>query len=287
MREWKVTAVITTYKRKWASIVRAIESILNQTMPVYEILLVDDNNADSPYSEDIRKEVARLDRVRYVPMVKNGGVAAARNKGIAEARGDLIAFLDDDDEWAPEKVAVQVGLFEQNPDLGIAFVTGRVINEDTGEQYFNWQHEVFKEEPSYFDMLYTDYVGSASVPMIRLAALKDVGGFIQVNQPAVEDYELWIRIARKYAVKGVKDVLFIKHTDSNEHVSGSLVKVGRGFRNIYALNRLDYRKDLRAHVAILWNICRCGVRGKDITVVPYIFTWMFLKFLAVLRSVKA
>ncbi|MCR4805822.1 MAG: glycosyltransferase [Clostridia bacterium] len=287
MRDWKVTAVITTYKRKWASIVRAIESVLNQTRPVYELLLVDDNNADSPYSEDIQREVAGLEKVRYVPMVKNGGVAAARNRGIAEAKGDLIAFLDDDDEWAPEKVAVQVSLFEKDPDLGIAFVTGRVINEDTGEEYHNWQYEIFKENPSYNDMLYTDYVGSASVPMIRLAALRDVGGFIRENQPAVEDYELWIRVARKYAVKGVKDVLFIKHTDSNEHVSGSLVKVGRGFRNIYALNRQDYQKDLRAHVAILWNICRCGVRGKDASVIPYVFRWFFLKVLATLRGVKA
>ena len=285
MKDWKVTAVITTYKREWTSIVRAINSVLNQTMPVYELLLVDDNDSDSLYSKGIQNEVTKMERVRYVPMVKNRGVAEARNRGIAEAKGDLIAFLDDDDEWAPEKVAVQVSMFEKEPDLGIAFVTGRVINDENGREHYNWQYEIFKENPSYVDMLYTDYVGSASVPMIRLNVLRDVGGFIRENQPAVEDYELWIRIAKKYNIKGVKDVLFIKHTDSNEHVSGSLVKVGRGFRNIYTLNQADYQKNLRAHVAILWNICRCGVRGKDITVVPYVFRWLGLRFLAQLRGI--
>lgn len=287
MKDWKVTAVITTYKRNWETVARAIDSVLNQTLPVYELLLVDDNHPDSSFRAENEREAAKLERVRYVPMEKNGGVSAARNRGIAEARGNLIAFLDDDDEWAPGKTETQVRLFEENPGLGIAFVTGRVINEDDGSECFNWQYEIFKEEPSFHDMLYTDYVGSASVPMISLEALRDTGGFIRENQPAVEDYELWIRIARKYRVKGVRDVLFIKHTDSSEHVSGNLVRVGRGFRNIYKLNREEYRKDLKAHTAILWNICRCGVRGKDFTVVPYVFHWFFLKCALTVRGGKA
>lgn len=283
MKQWKVTAAITTYKRDWNSITRAIESVLNQSYPVHELLLVDDNDVQSEFSQDIQREVVKLPKVRYVPMIKNGGVSRARNRAIEEAQGDLIGFLDDDDEWHPDKVAAQVRMFEETPNLGIAFVTGRIMFEGTDRQEYNWQYQIFKPEPSFEDMLWTDYVGSASVPLISLEALRDVGGFLTENQPAEEDYELWIRIARKYAVRGTKDVLFIKHMDGSAHISTRLDRVYEGFRNIYRINIADYRKYPRAHTAILWNIVRCGVRAQLPQVIPYVIKWFFYKTYTKLR----
>jgi len=184
MKQWKVTAAITTYKRDWNSIIRAIESILNQTYPVYELLLIDDNDVHSDFSQEIMQGVLKLPKVRYVPMGKNSGVCKARNRAIEEAQGDLIGFLDDDDEWHPEKVAAQVRMFEETPNLGISFVTGRILFEGTDREEYNWQYKIFKPEPTFEDMLWTDYVGSASVPLISMEALRDVGGFLTENQPA-------------------------------------------------------------------------------------------------------
>lgn len=283
MKQWKVTAAITTYKREWKSITRAIESVLNQTYPVHELLLVDDNDAQSGYSAEILQQVLKLPRVRYVPMGKNSGVACARNRAIEEARGDLIGFLDDDDEWHPEKIAAQVRMFEETPGLGISFVTGRILFDGTDREEYNWQYRIFKPEPTFSDMLWSDYVGSASVPLLSLSALRDVGGFLTEHQPAEEDYELWIRIARKYAVRGTKDVLFIKHMDGSTHISTRLDRVYEGFRNIYRINLSDYRKHPRAHVAILWNIVRCGVRAGLPQVIPYVFKWFIYKTYTQLR----
>ena len=122
-------------------------------------------------------------------------------------------------------------------------------------------------------MLENDYIGSTSSPLIKKQVLDDVGMFRTKNQPAVEDYELWIRIAHKYNIIGTRDVVFLKHTDNMEHVSGSMNRLFQGFKNIYLINKPDYDKNLHASVGILWNISRVGVRGKNIRVIPYVFKW--------------
>lgn len=275
MTQHRVTAVITTYHREWKMILRAIHSVLNQTIPVYELLLVDDNGPESPFRQEIEREAAKISQIRYLPMPENGGVAAARNLAIQEARGEILGYLDDDDEWCPDKLEKLLPLFEQEENVALVFGTGRVFKHDSGLEYYNWQWEVYQPAPSYSDMLYTDYVGSASAPLIKTAVLRELGGFRIEDQPAAEDYELWIRIAQRYALRGIQDVVFLKHDETSEHVSGSLCRVGLGFRNIYRIHQKDYEKYPRAKTAMLWNICRTGVRGLDVTVVPYVFAWLW------------
>ena len=101
----------------------AIESVLNQTYTNYEIIVVDDGSTDNslevldPY----------FDKIRYV-FQENQGVAAARNRGIQIARGELIAFLDQDDFWLPDKLALQVACFEAKPELGIVHCGWRRVD---------------------------------------------------------------------------------------------------------------------------------------------------------------
>lgn len=277
MTQHKVTAVITTYHREWSMVLRAINSVLNQTVPVYELLLVDDNGLGSTFQKEIEQEAVKISNIRYVPMKKNGGVAAARNLAIKEAKGDILGYLDDDDEWCLDKLEKLLPLFDEETATALVFGTGLVIRHDTGKEQYNWQWEVFKKHPSYMDMLYTDYVGSASSPLIRTDVLRRSGGFLSIKQPAAEDYELWIRIAREHQLCGLRDVVFIKHDEAAEHVSGNLRKVSLGFRNIYRIYRDDYKKEPKAKTAILWNICRTGVRGLDVTVIPYVFVWLWSK----------
>lgn len=277
MTQYRVTAVITTYHRDWKMLLRAINSVLNQTVPAYELLLVDDNGLGSPFQKEIEQKITKIEQIRYIPMKENGGVAAARNLAITEAKGDILGYLDDDDEWCQDKLEKLLPLFDEETVPALVFGTGLVIMHDNGKEQFNWQWRVFKKRPSYADMLYTDYVGSASAPLIRTDVLRSTGGFLGIKQPAAEDYELWIRIARKHQLCGIKDVVFIKHNETTEHVSGNLRRVGWGFRNIYRINREDYKKEPRAKAAILWNICRTGVRGLDVTVIPYIFAWLWSK----------
>ena len=95
-----VTVVITTYKRPPEIVNRAIQSVLMQTYPHIELIVVD----DSPADYELREETARLvtgigGNTRYIQHEKNLGACAARNTGLKHANGVYIAFLDDDDEW--------------------------------------------------------------------------------------------------------------------------------------------------------------------------------------------
>ncbi len=275
-RRWTVTAVITTYKREWKYIERAVHSALTQTYPVLEVLIVDDNTTPSPYSESILAAVEGMDRVRYIAMGQNGGVSRARNKGIENARGELIGFLDDDDEWLPEKISLQVALFQQEPSLGLVFGIGRKLEDDTGKEGLTWNHEIFKERPVYQDELKQDYVGSTSHPLMRLEAVKALGGFRTENQPAVEDYELWIRISEKYPIRGIDQPLYIKHMVAGEHISRNRARTFAGYKNIYQIHKEEYRHLPAARLQRLRDISREGIRAKKPEVIPYFLQWLFL-----------
>ena len=125
MAQLRVTAVITTYHREWKMLQRSIQSVLEQTVPVMELLLVDDNGLGTAYQTQIAQEVAKFPQIRYLPLEKNSGVSAARNYAIAEAKGDVLGYLDDDDAWCPDKLEKLLPLFGQDADIALVFGTGR------------------------------------------------------------------------------------------------------------------------------------------------------------------
>ena len=104
-----VSVVIPTYKRA-DKLKRAIDSVIGQTYPDLEILVVNDNEADDEYTERLKKIFADItdSRVRLVMQEKHINGAAARNAGIKASKGEYIAFLDDDDVWAKRKIERQV-----------------------------------------------------------------------------------------------------------------------------------------------------------------------------------
>ena len=109
----RVSVVIPTYNRSRA-LVRALESVFAQTEPVLETIVVDDGSTD-----DTQAVLAGFgSRVRAIRK-SNGGAGAARNAGIEAARGEFVAFLDDDDAWLPEKNREQVRILDSRPEVGI------------------------------------------------------------------------------------------------------------------------------------------------------------------------
>ena len=277
--EYRVTAVITTCRRQWDIIERAIKSVCAQTYPVCELLLIDDNAVDSPFTKEILEKLPAYPIARYVSMGGNSGVAAARNRAVTEAQGDLIGYLDDDDEWFPDKIRKQVAVFEAHPDAGIVYGVGLKWNDDTGkEEGFTWSYTVFRDSPSFQDMLAADRIGSTSHPLIKKEVLRDVNGFQEKGIPAVEDYELWLRIIRRYPGYGLKEALYRKHMNNSEHVSRNRNRTFEGYRYIYHEFQEDYDRLLYAKKAILWNVVREGVKAKNPKVVPYFFQWLTLKW---------
>ncbi len=111
-----ISVIITTYKRS-DMLTRAIDSVLAQTYPNIEIVVVDDNDPETEHRQKTENRMAAYvsdDRIRYVKHDKNRNGAAARNTGIAESRGDIVCFLDDDDWYFPEKLERQAAYLLEN-----------------------------------------------------------------------------------------------------------------------------------------------------------------------------
>ena len=254
-----VTAIVTTYHREPNIIEGALHSILKQTYPVQEILLIDDNEDDSQLSARVQEMCSRYRSVRYIKQDGNQGACAARNLGISQANGEFIGFLDDDDRWLPEKIEKQVKAFEENDDtLGLVFCSGIVVNEQTGEQSAYYNHGL-KKDVSFEDLIVRDYVGSTSNPLIRKRCFDEVGGF-WTEQPARQDYEMWLRISTKFRLLGLEGQYFIYTLHPGEQITKDDRKSYIGFRNIYKRHKNGYVKNPRARIDMLNVIIRCRDR---------------------------
>ena len=183
-----ISVIIPTYNCE-RYITQAIVSILQQQNCEYEVIVIDDGSTDQ--TEEILKPYQNL--MRYLRQ-QNQGVAAARNRGIAEARGELIAFLDADDYFLPDKLAAQAAIFAKRPNIGIVH---------SGWQRVNSQGKKLLEVRPWENVAQLDLEGwlrwkpvLPSAMMFRREWLEYVGGF-DPRFPPAEDTELVLRLAFK------------------------------------------------------------------------------------------
>lgn len=182
-----VSAVIATYRRREAC-QRAIASVLAQTHPVDEVLVCDDGSNDGTF-EMLAEWATRDPRVRPIAAPAHAGhPAPVRNRGIREARGEWVAFLDDDDVWEPEKLERQAAWL--GPDVDVVCANAMDSN---GARYFpDW------ESPRRFGratLLRTNPVIFSSA-LARRSLLEQVDGVPEDRWLAgIEDYALWLAVA--------------------------------------------------------------------------------------------
>ncbi len=182
-----ISAVIPAYNRA-RTIGRAIDSILAQRQAVDEIIVVDDASAD-----DLPSALESYgDAVRLVRHEKNQGASAARNTGIEEARGDLIAFLDSDDVWAPEKIAKQVA-FMSEAGLAASCTNFEVVPAGQDKGRAAWRP--YDDTLDLTDMVWGCYVSPGSTLICRKSVLQELGGY-DVAFPRYEDWDLLLRMVR-------------------------------------------------------------------------------------------
>ncbi|MGD1803889.1 glycosyltransferase family 2 protein [Dapis sp. BLCC M126] len=183
----RVSVIIPVYNCD-RYISQAIESILAQTYQSYEIIVIDDGSTDNtrlalqPYIETIN----------YVYQ-ENQGVSAARNHGIDLARGELIAFLDADDFFLPDKLTAQVGVFDAQPNLGIVHSGWRRVNQqgDTIKDETPWNYVPKLDLEGW---LRWKPIGTMGTLMFRRHWLKQVGSF-EAGLGQAEDVDLLLRLA--------------------------------------------------------------------------------------------
>jgi glycosyltransferase involved in cell wall biosynthesis len=195
-----VSVVIPTYNRQ-ALVVEAVESALAQSYAHLEVIVVDDGSTDGteeamrPYQE----------RIRYFKQ-PNQSCAAARNKAIREATGEYVALLDSDDLWAPTKIEKQVQLMERGPEMGAVYCQATCIHVKTG-MTCALPYDAGVRGDVRRKLLRGNYItGSASSVMVRRACFDEVGLFNETLRSA-EDWEMWIRVSRRFPFDSVPESL--------------------------------------------------------------------------------
>lgn len=255
-----VTAIIPTYDRA-VVLDRAIRSVLAQTFADFELIVVDDGSRDST-PEVLDRYDGKLKTVSR----ENRGVSAARNAGLALAGGELVAFLDSDDEWLPEKLARQVAAYKEH---GGDFVchTDEIWIRDGKEVAQKSIHR--KQGGRFFDRALERCLISPSSVMIARRLLDRIGWFDE-ELPAAEDYDLWLRITAFHEVQFVPERLVVKHGGAGDQLSVIVPAIDR-FR-IRAIEKILQNPGLRDDyrelaVRELIGKCRivatgCMKRGK-------------------------
>jgi glycosyltransferase involved in cell wall biosynthesis len=173
-----------------------------QTFADFEVVVVNDGSIDRT-SAIVRQAASADARVRLVEQA-NAGVAAARNRGIEAARGDLLAFLDDDDLWHPEKLALQLGCLDVMPRAAVVSCLSALVDADG--RLLGWRLGGLPEGDVYREMLEWDMVSGGSVALVARGPLEEAGGF-DASLPDRADWDLWIRLARRHPFASVPRTL--------------------------------------------------------------------------------
>ena len=183
-----VTVVIPTYNTADYT-GAAIESVLAQTYPSYEIIVVNDGSPDTLQLERVLSRFG--DRVRYISQ-ENQGVSAARNTGIRAATTPFVAFLDSDDVWEPDYLAVQMAMFDADPTLDAIYPNARIFGDHphAGRTFMD---VCPSDGPVTFEAILTQRCNV----FIGMVARRDVlvrAGLFDPALGAAEDFDLWLRV---------------------------------------------------------------------------------------------
>ncbi len=184
----RFSVIIPVFNRA-SFIIEAIESVLNQTYRDFELIVVDDGSTD---------DTPRVIKNYPITIIRqpNRGVSAARNSGIKAAKGEIIAFLDSDDIWHREKLQIQHEFFCKNPSFKI-HQTDEIWIKDG--KFLNKKRKHQKKEGFiFYDSLHLCLISPSAVAIKR--ELFDEVGLFREDFEVCEDYELWLRITKKYPI---------------------------------------------------------------------------------------
>lgn len=207
-----VSVVVPTYNRQ-DYLAEAIESVIEQTYDAIELLIVDDHSSESPRSIVDEFSDANLQNIEFLRHEENKGVSAARNTGIENANGELIALLDDDDLWTPDKIERQVAEFQRGgSDIGVVCSGIRSVDADGAT--------IRAREVQYTGDITKELLCGAIVPLPSVVVRRDVlseAGLFDERLPSYEDQEWMIRLSQSCEFRSVSDPLVISRR-GNDHV---------------------------------------------------------------------
>lgn len=256
-----ISAVIPTFCRTINMLNNAVQSVKKQTVPVYEIIIVDDNR-DNSLSEKISLYCQENDLI-YIAS-GNVGAAAARNIGINIAKGDYIAFLDDDDIWLPNKLLLQMPLF-LNSDTGLVYSRGyttKLNDQGIALQIPYATDRYYKMEVRYEDLLEKNYIGTTSQIVAKKSVLLQINGFDE-SLPSRQDYDLCLRIARYYRCLGADEYLFLHNIHSDNQITSNTITNMQGYKLLFEKYKTDIQGVKDAPRKWCYRISNHALVGKS------------------------
>ena len=196
----KVSVIIPAYN-SMNYLPETMASLFAQTFDDFEAIIVNDGSDD-----DIETWVAQNLKDRRVKLVSqdNQGAPVARNTGIANAKGEYIAFLDADDLWEATKLEKQVQILDQNPEVGLVYTWVTYINEQGTSSGRIVKNQV--EGDVWVRIVQRNIIDCGSVPLVRHQCLETLGAF-DPSLSSGQDWDLWIRIASDYQFAAIKEPL--------------------------------------------------------------------------------
>jgi glycosyltransferase involved in cell wall biosynthesis len=188
-----ITVVIPTHNRQ-GNLRRAIKSVFGQTVSPKELIVIDDASDDPVTNAVFDDAPDGLQCILLRNEVSKGG-NYSRNLGINYAGQNFISFLDDDDYFCKDKVERCLDAIAQHPTVDVIYHSAMVHVDECGVKYKTFPKDLSNEPDIFKSLLLKNCIGGTSMVTIRRRTLLDVGNFDE-EQPALQDYELWLRLAK-------------------------------------------------------------------------------------------
>jgi glycosyltransferase involved in cell wall biosynthesis len=249
-----VSVILPVYNRA-SSVARTIESVLAQTYQPFELIVIDDGSTDGTH-DVLDRYASRMTLLEQ----QHGGAYVARNLAMRHARGELVAFIDSDDAWLPERLAKQVPLFDRE-EVGLVFGDAVVVTPD----YVRTNRTMFRITPPRRGRVAGHFAWGNFIPTITVLARRRC--LVDFEPELSADYLAWFRVALRYELDYVEDVV----AEYTVHPGGMSQDLGRSLASrIQLFTRELERTEDRATRAVLrrlvfnlsLHLALAAVRGR-------------------------
>lgn len=277
----KVSVIMPTHNRS-ELLISAIDSVLNQSYKNFEIIVISDGSTDNT-DKLIEKYMLKEHRIKYISYAEPVNGNYARNLGIKNAQGDIITFLDDDDTWLANKLEKQVAMFKKNQNVGLV----------TTGVYYNYINEriSYKSIPKVEGdvskrIMISNCIGGTQVAVRK--SILDRSGYFDENLTALQDYDLWIRVAQLTLIASV-ELPLINYTNirSKKQVSkntknyeNALIEIENKYK--YLLDNLTKNEKRKREIAMTSLIANKYMRNDDRSLAIRYLVKTFVKY----KSIK-
>jgi len=262
-----ISVVIPLYNKE-GLIVHTLQTVLNQTFQEFEIVVVNDGSTDNSVAEVLKVQDSRIRLINQ----ENAGVSAARNRGINEAKYDLIAFLDADDEWKPEYLETQYNLYTKYPECSVFGCNyefkdagGKTTSTIIRKLLFDTEDGILS---NYFEVASCSHPPLwTSAVVVKKSAISSVGGF-PVGIKSGEDLLTWARLIIGNSIAYIRSVRAVynlgdgydkknlppRRQDAGDPVGVGLKELYYTHRNVRGLRKyISHWHKMRASIAIRYG----------------------------------